>query len=49
MEAVHLMQTVCSQLANMIEHATTLEKARRLAQENQEKVRRISAMYDIAR
>jgi signal transduction histidine kinase/putative methionine-R-sulfoxide reductase with GAF domain len=49
MEAVHLMQTVCSQLANMIEHATMLEKARRLAQENQEKVRRISALYDIAR
>ncbi|MBP2674305.1 MAG: sensor signal transduction histidine kinase, partial [Deltaproteobacteria bacterium] len=49
MEAVHLMQTVCSQLANMVEHATTLEKARRLAQENQDKVRRISALYDIAR
>ncbi len=49
MEAVHLMQTVCSQLANMIEHATALEEARRLAQENQEKVRRISALYDIAR
>ncbi|MEW6719157.1 MAG: GAF domain-containing protein [Thermodesulfobacteriota bacterium] len=49
MEAVHLMQTVCSQLANMIEHATTLEKARRLAQENQDKVGRISALHDIAR
>ncbi len=49
MEAVHLMQTVCSQLANMIEHATMLEKARRLASENQDKVRQISALYDVAR
>jgi signal transduction histidine kinase/putative methionine-R-sulfoxide reductase with GAF domain len=49
MEVVHLMQTVCSQLANMIEHATMFEKAQRLAQENQEKVQRISALYDVAR
>jgi signal transduction histidine kinase/putative methionine-R-sulfoxide reductase with GAF domain len=49
MEVVHLMQTVCSQLANMIEHATMFEKARRLARENQDKVRRISALNDVAR
>ncbi len=49
MEVVHLMQTVCSQLANMIEHATMLDKTQRLARENQDKVRRISALYDVAR
>jgi two-component system sensor histidine kinase HydH len=49
MEVVHLMQTVSSQLANMIEHATMFEKTRQLAQENQDKMRRISALYDVAR
>jgi two-component system sensor histidine kinase HydH len=49
MEVVHLMQTVCSQLANMIEHATMFEKTQRLVLENQDKVRRISALYDVAR
>ena len=49
MEVVHLMQTVCSQLANMIENASMLRKAQRLAQENQFKVQRISTLYDVAR
>ena len=49
MEGVHLMQTVCSQLANMIENASILRKAQRLAQENQIKVQRISTLYDVAR
>ncbi len=49
MEGVHLMQTVCSQLANMIENASILRKAQRLAQENQVKVQRISTLYDVAR
>ena len=49
MEGVHLMQTVCSQLANMIENASILRKAQRLAEENQVKVQRISTLYDVAR
>jgi len=49
MEGVHLIQTVCSQLANMIENASILRKAQRLAQENQVKVQRISTLYDVAR
>lgn len=49
MEGVHLMETVCSQLANMIENASILRKAQRLAQENQDKVQRISTLYDVAR
>ncbi|MHB1011981.1 MAG: GAF domain-containing protein [Desulfobacteria bacterium] len=49
MEGVHLMQTVCSQLANMIENASILRKAQRLAQENQVKVQRFSTLYDVAR
>jgi two-component system sensor histidine kinase HydH len=49
MEGVHLMQTVCSQLANMIENASILRKAQRLAQENQVKVQRISTLYEVAR
>ncbi len=49
MEVVHLMQTVCSQLAHMIENATMFRKAQRLAQENQVKVQRISTLYDVAR
>ena len=49
MEGVHLMQTVCSQLANMIENASILRKAQRLARENQVKVQRISTLYDVAR
>jgi two-component system sensor histidine kinase HydH len=49
MEGVRLMQTVCSQLANMIENASILRKAQLLAQENQVKVQRISTLYDVAR
>lgn len=49
MEGVHLMQTVCSQLANMIGNASILREAQRLAQENQVKVQRISTLYDVAR
>jgi len=49
MEGVHLVQTVCSQLANMIENASILREAQRLAQENQVKVQRISTLYDVAR
>jgi len=49
MEGVHLMQTVCSQLANMIENASILRKTQRLAEENQVKVQRISTLYDVAR
>ena len=49
MEGVHLIQTVCSQLANVIENASILRKAQRLAQENQVKVQRISTLYDVAR
>jgi len=49
MEVVQLMQTVCSQLANMIEYASMLRKAQRLAQENQIKVQRFSTLYDVAR
>jgi two-component system sensor histidine kinase HydH len=49
MEGVHLMQTVCSQLANMLGNEAILRNAQRLAQENQEKVQRISTLYDVAR
>jgi signal transduction histidine kinase/putative methionine-R-sulfoxide reductase with GAF domain len=49
MEMVHLMETVCSQLANMVEHAVVFQKAQRLAVENQIKVQRISTLYDVAR
>ena len=49
MEGVHLVQTVCSQLANMIENASILRKAQRLAEENQVKVQRISTLHDVAR
>ena len=49
MEGVHLIQTVCSQLANMIENATILRKAQQLAQENQVKMQRISTLHNVAR
>jgi signal transduction histidine kinase len=49
MEGVHLMQTVCSQLASMIENATILRKTQQLASENQVKMQRISTLYDVAR
>jgi len=49
MEMVHLMETVCSQLANMVENAIVFQRAQRLAQENQVKVQRISTLYEVAR
>jgi signal transduction histidine kinase/putative methionine-R-sulfoxide reductase with GAF domain len=49
MEGVHLIQTVCSQLANMLGNEAILRKAQRLALENQVKVQRISTLYDVAR
>ncbi|HEY3488706.1 MAG TPA: GAF domain-containing protein [Candidatus Deferrimicrobiaceae bacterium] len=49
MEVVNLMQTVCSQLANMIENATMYREAQQLAQANQDKVQRLSTLYDVAR
>ncbi|HEX9190607.1 MAG TPA: GAF domain-containing protein [Candidatus Deferrimicrobiaceae bacterium] len=48
-EMVHLMETVCTQLANMVENAIVFQRAQRLAQENQIKVQRISTLYDVAR
>jgi signal transduction histidine kinase/putative methionine-R-sulfoxide reductase with GAF domain len=49
MEIVHLMETVCSQLANVVENAVVFQRAQRLARENQDKVQRISTLYDVAR
>ncbi|MBE0606807.1 MAG: GAF domain-containing protein, partial [Deltaproteobacteria bacterium] len=49
MGGVHLMQTVCSQLANMMENVSILQNAQRLAQENQVKVQRISTLHNVAR
>ncbi len=49
MEVMHLMQTVCSQLANMIEHASMFLEARELAGENQAKAQRFSTLYNVAR
>ncbi|MGA8753498.1 GAF domain-containing protein [Candidatus Deferrimicrobium sp.] len=49
MEGVHLIQTVCSQLANMIDNASILREAQRLAQENQDKMQRISTLHEVAR
>jgi two-component system, NtrC family, sensor histidine kinase HydH len=49
MEMVHLMETVCSQLANVVENAIVFQRAQRLAQENQVKVQRFSTLYDVAR
>ena len=47
-EAMHLAETVCSQLANMLENAIVFQRAQRLAHENQVKVQRISTLYDVA-
>ncbi|MDA8120944.1 MAG: GAF domain-containing protein [Deltaproteobacteria bacterium] len=49
MEVVNLMQTVCSQLANMIENSTMYLEAQHLAQANQVKVQQLSTLYDLAR
>lgn len=48
LEGMHLMQTVCSQLANMLENASTFEQVRRLAEENQAKVRRLTTLHTMA-
>jgi two-component system, NtrC family, sensor histidine kinase HydH len=49
MEVVHLMQTVCSQLANTVENVTMFQEAQQLAQENQAKVQRLSTLYGMSR
>ena len=46
MEVVSLMQTVCSQLANMIENSTMYREAQALAQSNQLKVQQLSTLYN---
>jgi signal transduction histidine kinase/putative methionine-R-sulfoxide reductase with GAF domain len=48
MEVVNLMQTVCSQLANMIENSTMYLEAQHLAQANQVKVQQLSTLYNLA-
>ena len=49
MEVVNLMQTVCSQLANMIENSTMYLEAQALAHANQLKVQQLSTLYNVAR
>ncbi len=49
MEVMHLMQTVCSQLANMIEHASMFLEAQKLAEENQARAQRFATLYNVAR
>jgi signal transduction histidine kinase len=49
MEVVNLMQTVCSQLANMIENSEMYREAQSLATANQLKVQQLSTLYDLAR
>jgi signal transduction histidine kinase len=49
MEVVNLMQTVCSQLANMIENSAMYREAQALAQANQLKVQQLSTLYNLAR
>lgn len=48
-EVMHLLQTVCSQLANMIENSAMYREAQELAQENQVRARRFSTLYTVAR
>jgi len=48
-EGMHLMQTICSQLANMIENSAMFREAQQLAQENQVRARRFSTLYNVAR
>ncbi len=48
MEVMHLMQTVCSQLANMIENSAMFREAQQLAQENQVRARRFATLYNVA-
>lgn len=49
MEVVNLMQTVCSQLANIIENVAMFREAETLATENQAKALRFSTLYNVAR
>src|SRR4030067_386033 len=49
MEVMHLMQTVCSQLANMIENSAMFGEAQQLARENQARAQRFAALYNVAR
>ncbi|GAB4372674.1 MAG: hypothetical protein Kow00128_21600 [Deltaproteobacteria bacterium] len=48
-EGMHLMQTVCSQLANMLENSAMYREAREIARENQIRARRFSTLYGVAR
>ena len=47
MEVMHLMQTVCSQLANMIENATMFREAQQMAGENQARAQRFATLYNV--
>ena len=49
MEVMHLMQTVCSQLANMTENSAMFREAQQLAQENQVRAQRFATLYNVAR
>jgi signal transduction histidine kinase len=48
MEVVNLIQTVCSQLANMIENSAMYREAQALAQANQLRVQQLSTLYNLA-
>ncbi|HEY5764890.1 MAG TPA: GAF domain-containing protein, partial [Candidatus Deferrimicrobiaceae bacterium] len=48
-EVMQLTQTVCSQLANMIENSSMFREAQQIAQENQVRARRFSTLYAVAR
>ncbi len=49
MEVMHLMQTVCSQLANVIENAAMFREAQQMAGENQARAQRFATLYNVAR
>jgi signal transduction histidine kinase/putative methionine-R-sulfoxide reductase with GAF domain len=49
MEVMHLMETVCSQLANMIENSAMFREAQQLAHENQARAQRFATLYNVAR
>jgi two-component system, NtrC family, sensor histidine kinase HydH len=48
-EVLQLMQTVSSQLANMIENAAMFREAQQLASQNQARARRFATLYNVAR
>jgi len=48
-EGMHLLQTVCSQLANMLENSAMYREAQEMARENQIRARRFSTLYGVAR